>query len=107
VTAYANLPMMVSRIPLRSVKSEHPLISDRDEAYRVDNRSGLTVVRPEQDFSLIGRLAELQKLGCGRFVIDLAHLGASSAEGRRVLMAYGQDSTLSGTSTFNYLQEMI
>ncbi len=107
VTAYANLPMMVSRIPLRSVKPEHPLISDRDEAYRVDNRSGLTVVRPEQDFSLLGHLAELQKMGCGRFVIDLAHLGASSVEGRRVLTAYGQDSTLSGTSTFNYLQEMI
>jgi len=107
VTAYASLPMMVSRIPLRSVKPEHPLVSDRDEAYRVDNRSGLTVLRPEQDFSLIGHLRELQKMGCGRFVVDLAHLGSTSAEGRRVLAAYGQDATLSGTSTFNYLQEMI
>jgi len=107
VTAYASLPMMVSRIPLRSVKPEHPLVSDRDEAYRVDNRSGLTVLRPEQDFSLVGHLRELQKMGCGRFVVDLAHLGSTSAEGRRVLAAYGQDATLSGTSTFNYLQEMI
>ena len=107
VTAYASLPMMVSRIPLRSVKPEHPLVSDRDEAYRVDNRSGLTVLRPEQDFSLIGHLSELQKMGCSRFVVDLAHLGSTSAEGRRVLAAYGQDATLSGTSTFNYLQEMI
>ncbi len=107
VTVYASLPMMVSRIPLRSVKPEHPLVSDRDEAYRVDNRTGLTVLRPEQDFSLVGHLSELQKMGCGRFVVDLAHLGAASAEGRRVLAAYGQDATLSGTSTFNYLQEMI
>ncbi len=107
VTVYASLPMMVSRIPLRSVKSEHPLVSDRDEAYRVDNRTGLTVLRPEQDFSLVGHLGELQKMGCGRFVVDLAHLGSTSAEGRRVLAAYGQDSTLPGTSTFNYLQEMI
>ena len=107
VTVYASLPMMVSRIPLRSVKPEHPLVSDRDEAYRVDNRTGLTVLRPEQDFSLVGHLSELQKMGCGRFVVDLAHLSATSAEGRRVLAAYGQDSTLSGTSTFNYLQEMI
>ena len=107
VTAYASLPMMVSRIPLRSVKPEHPLISDRDEAYRVENRTGLTVVRPEQDFSLLGHLGELQKMGCGRFVLDLAHVGAASVEGRRVLTAYGQDAPVPGTSTFNYLQEMI
>ena len=107
VTVYANLPMMVSRIPLSGVKPDRPLVSDRDEAYKVDDRTGLTVVRPEQDFSLVGHLGELQKMGCRRFVVDLAHLGASSAGGRRVLAAYGQDVALSGTSTFNYLLEMI
>jgi putative protease len=107
VTVYANLPMMVSRIALRGVKPDRPLVSDRDQAYRVDDRSGLTVVRPEQDFSLLGHLGELRALGCRRFVIDLAHLGAASAEGRRVLAAYAQDAALPETSTFNYLQEMI
>jgi putative protease len=107
ITAYANLPMMTSRIPLKGVKSDQPIVSDRDEAYRVDQRSGLTVVRPEQDFSLIGHLAELHKMGCRRFVVDLSHLGASSAEARRVLAACEQDEPLPGTSNFNYLQEMI
>jgi putative protease len=107
VTVYANLPMMISRIPLRGIKPEHALISDRDEAYRAESRSGLTVIRPEQDFSLVGHLGELRQMGCRRFVVDLSHLGASSAEGRRVLAACGQDAALSGTSTFNYLQEMI
>ncbi len=107
VTVYANLPMMTSRIPLRGVKPEHPMVSDRDETYRVEERGGLTVVRPEQDFSLIGHLGELRKMGCRRFVVDLAHLGAVSAEGRRVLAAFAQDAPLAGTSTFNYLQEMI
>ncbi len=106
VTVYANLPMMISRIPLRGVKPEHPLVSDRDEAFRVEDRTGLTVLRPQQDFSLIGHLDELQKMGCRRFVVDLTHLGASSVEGRRVLTACEQDASLSGTSTFNYLQEM-
>jgi putative protease len=73
----------------------------------VEKRTGLTVVRPEQDFSLVGHLGELQKMGCSRFIVDLAHLGATSAEGRRVLAAFAQDATLPGTSTFNYLQEMV
>ncbi len=107
VTAYANLPMMTSRIPLRGVKPDRPLVSDRDEAYRVDTRAGLTVVRPEQDFSLLGHLGELEKMGCRRFVVDLSHFGTNSTEARRVLMACGQDEPLSGTSKFNYLQEMI
>lgn len=107
VTAYANLPMMTSRIPLRGVKPEHPLVSDRGEVYRMDNRAGLTVIRPEQDFSLIGHLRELQQMGCRRFVVDLAHLGSVSAEGRRVLAAFEQDETLPGRSSFNYLQEMV
>jgi putative protease len=107
VTVYANLPMMTSRIPLRGVKPEHPLVSDRAEAYRVDDRSGLTVVRPEQDFSLLGHLGELRNMGCRRFVVDLTHLGAASTEGRRVLAAYSQDAGLPEASTFNFLQEMV
>ena len=107
VTVYANLPMMISRIPLRSVKPDRPLVSDRGQTYRVDARSGLTVVRPEQDFSLLGHLGELRNMGCSRFVVDLAHLGAASTEGRKVLVAYAQDAALPGTSTFNYLQEMV
>jgi putative protease len=107
VTAYANLPMMTSRIPLRGVKPDRPLLSDRDEAYRVDSRAGLTVVRPEQDFSLLGHLRELQEMGCRRFVVDLTHLGVASVEARRVMAACSQDEALPETSAFNYLQEMI
>jgi putative protease len=107
VTVYANVPMMTSRIPLRGIKPEYPLVSDRDESYRVDDRSGMTVIRPELDFSLIGHLGEMRKMGCSRFVVDLSHLATSSADARRVLAAFAQDEPLPGTSTFNYLQEMI
>ena len=107
VTVYGNLPMMVSRIALRGVRADRPLLSDRDQAYRVDDRSGLTVVRPEQDFSLVGHLGELRNMGCSRFVVDLAHLGAASPAGRQVLAAYARDAALPATSTFNYLQEMV
>jgi putative protease len=106
VTAYANLPMMVSRMPIHGVKTERPLLSDRGEGYRVESRKGLAVIRPEQDFSLLGHLEELRTLGCQRFIIDLAHTGPFSPRGRQVLTALRHDEALPDTSTFNYLQEL-
>ncbi len=101
-TVYANLPIMVSRMPVRGVKADLPLLSDRGEAYRVEDRGGLRTIRPEQDFSLLGHLRELRKLGCKRFIIDLAHIGPFSATGRRVLTAVNQDEPLPDTSPFNF-----
>ena len=106
IIAYANLPMMVSRVPLRGVKPDRPLVSDRDEGYRVDTRNDLTVVSPEQDFSLIGHLAELNRLGCSDFLIDLSHCGPFSPQGQKVLAAVGHDRKLAETSSFNFTQEL-
>jgi putative protease len=106
VTVYANPVLMVSRIPLKAVKTERPLLSDRGEAYRVLQRGGLTSVRPEQDFSLLGHLAELRTLGCGRFLLELAHHGPFTPTGRQVLFALAKDQPLAGTSPFNYLHGM-
>lgn len=106
VTVYANPVLMVSRIPLKSVKPDRPLLSDRGDAYRVVQRGGLTTVRPEQDFSLLGHLAELRAMGCGRFLVELAHQGPFSPAGRQVLAALAKDQPVPGTSPFNYLQGM-
>jgi putative protease len=106
VTVYANPVLMVSRIPLKAVKSDRPLLSDRGDAYRVVQRGGLTTVRPEQDFSLLGHLAELRALGCGRFLVELAHHGPFSPAGRQVLAALAKDQPVAGTSPFNYLLGM-
>lgn len=106
VTVYANPVLMVSRIPLKAVKPDRPLLSDRGDAYRVVQRGGLTTVRPEQDFSLLGYLAELRALGCGRFLVELAHHGPFSPAGRQVLAALAKDQPVAGTSPFNYLLGM-
>jgi len=106
VTVYANPVLMVSRIPLKSVKPERPLVSDRGDAYRVIQRGGLTTVRPEQDFSLLGHLAELRALGCSRFLLELAHHGPFSPAGRQVLAALAKDQPVAGTAPFNYLLGM-
>jgi putative protease len=107
VTVYANLPMMVSRIPLPGVRDDRAVVSDRGEAYRVDSRGGLTTVRPEQDFSLLGQLGALRQMGCRRFVVDLSHLGLSAPASAEILAAFRRDASLPGTSTFNFMQEMV
>ncbi len=102
LTVYASVPLITSRIPIRGVRSDTPLLSDRAEAYRVQSRSGQSVLTSETDFSLLGRLKELQDLGCSRFFVELAHLGAFSAQGKKILDALRQDKETPGTSPFNY-----
>lgn len=102
ITLYAPVPVITSRIPLRSLRSDSPVVSDRSEAYRVDCRSGVTVVTPEIDFSLLGRQKELQAAGCGKFILDLSHLGPFSPQGKRVLEALRREEAVPGTALFNY-----
>ena len=51
--------------------------------------------------------ADLENLGCQRFVVDMSHFAAGSVLTARVLAAMRQDTPLEGTSSFNYLQEMV
>jgi putative protease len=102
LTVYGTVPLITSRIPIRGVRADCPVLSDRGEAYRVDGRSGLTVLTAENDFSLLAHLTELQSMGCGRFTLDLSHLGPFSPEGKRVLEACKKGVDIPGTSSFNY-----
>ena len=103
VTVYAPVPLLTSRIPLRGLRPDSPVVSDRGEQYRVVQRGGLSILSPETDFSLLGHLATLQAAGCERFVVDLSHLGPFSPRGKQVLDALRRDQTLPGTSPFNFL----
>ena len=106
LTVYGPVPLITSRIPIRGVRADSPVLSDRGEAYRVDGRSGLTVLTAENDFSLLGHLAELQSMGCSRFTLDLSHLGPFSPEGKRVLDACKKGVDIPGSSSFNYTTGM-
>jgi putative protease len=103
---YGAVPLITSRIPIRSVRSDQPVVSDRDDRYRVDVRSGLTVVTSETDFSLLGHLSQLQSMGCGRFLLDLSHLGPFSPQGKKVMEALKKGQEVPGTSPFNFLSGM-
>ena len=102
LTVYGAVPLISSRIRIRGLRHGSRLVSDRGDGYRLDQRSGLTVLQSETDFSLLDRLDELQKLGCHRFIVDLAHLGPFSPQGKKVLEALKRGHGVAGTSPFNY-----
>jgi putative protease len=102
LTVYGAVPLITSRIPIRGVRPDTPVVSDRGDAYRVEQRGGLSVLASDTDFSLLGRLGEVQAMGCGNFVLDLTHLGPFSPEGKKVLEALRRGYEVPGTSPFNF-----
>ena len=102
LTVYGTVPLITSRIPIRGVRADSPVLSDRSDAYRVDGRTGLTVLTSETDFSLLGHLKELESMGCGSFIIDISHIGPFTSRGKQILDALKQGRDVPGTSKFNY-----
>jgi putative protease len=101
-TVYAPIPLITSRIPIKGVRGDTPVVSDRGDAYRVIKSGEVTILTSEIDFSLLGRLGELQALGCGRYNVELAHLGPFSPKGRSVMEALKKGFPVPGTSVFNF-----
>ncbi len=101
-TVYAAVPLLPSRIPIKGVRGDTPVVSDRGDAYRVIKTGAVTVLTSETDFSLLGRLGELHTLGCSRYNVELGHLGPFSPKGRQVMEALKKGYPLPGTSLFNF-----
>jgi len=103
---YGSIPLITSRIRIPGLKGGQPLLSDRGDEYQVVSRSGLTVLRSENDFSLCGILPQLFDMGCSGFLVDISHLGAFSPQGKKVLESYRQRRDLPHTSPFNFVAGM-
>lgn len=102
LTVYASVPLITSRISIKSIRPDQPVLSDRGDAYRVQQRQGLSWLRSETDFSFLANLGELQSFGCHSFIIDLSHLGPFTPPGKRVLDSLRHANDPPGTSKFNY-----
>ena len=102
MTVYGSVPLLTSRIKIKNVRADNPVLSDRGDAYRVQPRQGLTWLQSETDFSFIANLPELEHSGCHKFIIDLSHLGAFSQAGKHVLDAVKRGYDPQGSSKFNY-----
>lgn len=99
---YGPIPLMISRIPVPEIRPGRSLASGQSERYQLDTEQGLTILTSGRDFSLLGHLAELQRLGVERFHLDLSRCGVSSPRGQAVLQACREDRKLPETTTFNF-----
>ncbi len=102
VTVYGAIPVLLSRIPLRGVRTGAVLRTDKGEGFRVSYGEGLTEVRAEEDFSLLGKLPALREMGCRLLLVDLSHCGCTSKKGQEVLAAFRGEGSLTDTVTFNF-----
>jgi len=102
---YAPVPVITSKIAIKEIKGEAPLVSDRGDVYSVKVKDKLTVVNADTPFSLTQYRNELRQLGCGLFLLDLAHLQPDERE--RALEAYRKGLGVQGASEFNYTAGLV
>ena len=97
--------MITTKIRIKDVKGDAPIVSDRGEGYLATARDGLTVITPATPFSLTGFRRRLQEMGCGSFVVDLSQL--PQQEWPRVLDAFARGTALPDTSEFNFTMGLV
>lgn len=105
VLVYGGVPVITTKIRIKDVKGDAPLVSDRGDGYMAAVRDGLTVITPTRPFSLTGFKRRLQEMGCGSFVVDLCQL--PQHEWPRVLDAFAKGNALPETSEFNFQMGLV
>lgn len=105
VELYAPVPVITSKIVIKGVRSDAPLVSDRGDAYTVTTRDGLTTVTPDRRFAITGYRRKLRDTGCASFIVDLS--GERSDTRRQLLDAAIRGVDIEGTSPFNFTSELI
>jgi putative protease len=102
---FAPVPVITSKIVIKGVRSDSPLVSDRGDAYTVTTRDGLTTVTADRRFSLTGNRRRLREMGCSSFVADLS--GETGEARKRVLDACIRGAAIDGTSEFNFTMGLV
>jgi putative protease len=105
VILHCEVPAITSKIAIKSVKNDAPVLSDRGDGYRVTVRDGLTQITPTRRFAITQYRGRLQAIGCSAFILDLANL--EKPEQDQVLAAYSSARELPDTSPFNFIQGLV
>ncbi len=105
VIIYAPVPVITSKIVIKGVRGDSPVMSDRGDAYTVTTRDGLTSVTADRRFSITAHRRRLREMGCSSFVADLS---GETGEGRkRILEACIRGTAIDGTSEFNFTMGLV
>jgi len=83
LVVYGRVPLLTSRIRVRQLRSDGLILSDRDDAYRVQQRQGLTWLVSETPFSFIANIEELKQLGCSGHARARRQTGAGGLKPRQ------------------------
>ena len=105
VLLFAPVPVITSKIHIKGVRSDSPLVSDRGDEYTVSSRDGLTTVTADRRFAISGYRKRLRDSGCGSFVADLS--GETGENRKRVLDACLRGASIEETSEFNFTAELV
>lgn len=105
LVTYAPLPVMTTKVRFKDVHTNIPLHSDRGEGYSVTSRDGLQTITALTPFSLTARHAELTRMGCRSYLIDLRQ--APREEWGGIVAAFAAGRAIAGTTEFNYAGELI
>ena len=102
---YAQVPVITSKISIKEIKGDAPLTSDRGDVYAVKVKDHLSVVSAQTPFALTQYRNDLRQMGCGSFLLDLAHLMPEERE--RALGAYRKALGVQGASEFNFTTGLV
>ncbi len=102
IMAYSPVDLFTSRVPPSVTNDNFVLKNDMGESLNITHNNGLTVTRAEKPFSIIGQLQVLREKGGGNFVLDLRGIGLLNPEGQEIIQAFYEDSTIPGTTVFNF-----
>ena len=99
VPLYGFPPLFRSRMPLGKMEES---IRDRDAAYNIVVRDGITTVTPEQPAAILQHRARLEKLGYRKFLIDFSFQKPSQNAFNRILGAFDAGKPEKQARLFNF-----
>jgi len=102
---YGGVPAITSKIRIKDLRSDVPVLSDRGEGYLVTTKDALTVVTPTTLFSLTQYHGRLREFGGSTFVLDLSQVPAEKRRG--VQEAWSRGQAIPGTSEFNFTMGLV
>lgn len=105
ILVYGPVAAITSKIAIKGIRSDSPLISDRGEAYRVTVRDGLTTVTPEKRFSIMHHRMRLREMGFVSFVIDLT--ATPRDDWKEIIEAFKRGKEIPGASEFNFSMGLV